>query len=225
MTLKADKLAEAPSRLAHELLLNTLEKLAEDDSDPELAQRVQRERAKLNGTATPVFGADQFEALRQGGKPRSAWRRRSILIACAVASMLAYLAFTSPEGLVVRSDGSVSGFLNVLREKVQGQSFWQQQLAKAQASLEWELAAPERRAELDRKVDSYRQAREEMYQRHPSLRPSAAEEHAEALRDEADRIEAAELERWLEDRRARRISELEAIVTVMMKNRDPVAAH
>ncbi len=225
MTLKADKQTEAPSRLAHELPLNTLEKLAEDDFDSELAQRVKRERAKLNGTSTPVFGVEQFEALKQAGKPHSAWRRRLMLTICGAVSLVAYLAFTSPDGFVVRSDGSVSGFFNVLREKVQGQSFWQQQLAKAQASLEWELAAPERRAELDRKMDSYRQAREEMYQRHPSLRPSAAEEHAEALRDEADRIEAAELERWLEERRVRRISELETILTVLMKNRDPVDGH
>lgn len=225
MTPKADKQTEAPSRLAHELLLNTLEKLAEDDLDPELAQRVKRERAKLNGTSMPVFGIEQFEALRQERKPRFVWWRRAMLTICAAAAMLAYLALTSPDGLVVRSDGSVSGFFNILREKIQGQSFWQQQLAKAQASLDWELAAPERRAELDRKIDIYRQAREEMYQRHPSLRPSAAEEHAEALRDEADRIEAAKLERWLEERRVRRISELEAIVKVLMKNRDPVAAH
>ncbi len=217
MESKTEAAKTRHSRSAHELLLNTLEKLAEDDSDPELAQRVQRERAKLNGTSAPVFGANQFETLKQGGKPRFAWRRRLILIVCAVASMLAYLAFTSPDGLVVRSDGSISGFFNVLREKIQGQSFWQQQHAKAQASLEWELAAPERRAELDRKMGTYRPAREEMYQRHPSLRPSAAEEHAEALRDEADRIEAAELERWLEERRVRRITELEAIVEVLKK--------
>lgn len=221
MTFKADKQTEAPSRLAHELLLNTLEKLAEDDFDPELAQRVKRERAKLNGTYTPAFGVEQFEALKQAGKPRSAWRRRSMLTICATASLLAYLAFTSPDGLVIRSDGSVSGFFNIIRERIQGEGFRQQQLAEAKAALAWELAAPERRAArkresaardrlLDQKID-------DMYQHHPSLRPSPAEEYAEALREEADRIEAAELDRRLEESRSRRITELEAIVEALKK--------
>lgn len=221
MESKTEATKTQHSRLAHELLLNTLEKLAEDDSDPELAQRVQRERAKLNDISTPVFGADQFEALKQWGKPRSAWRRRSILTVCAVASMLAYLAFTSPNGLVVRSDGSASGFFNVLRAKIQGQSFWQHQLAKAQASLDWELSAPERQAEFNRKFAlrsrSLDQTIEDMYQRHPSLRPSPAEQYAEALREEADRIEAAELDRRLEESRMTRIAELETIVDLLKK--------
>lgn len=220
MTCKTDKQAEVPSRLAHELLLNTLEKLAEDDSDPELAQRVQRERAKL-GISTPAFGVEQFEALKQEGKPRPAWQRRWTLTVCAAASMIAYLALTTPDGLAIRSDGSVSGFFNILREKVQGQSFWQQQLDEARAALDWELAAPERQAEFNRRSAlrsrSLDQTIEDMYQRHPSLRPSPAEQYAEALREEADRIEAAELDRRLEESRIRRIAELETIVDLLKK--------
>jgi len=202
-------------------LLNTLEKLAEDDADPELTQRVQRERARLNGVSTQHSEVEQLEALKQEGKPRSVWRRRSMLTACAAAAMLAYLALTPPGELVVRTDGSISGFFNSLREKIQGLSFWQQQLAEAKAALEWELASRERRAAYELQVATRNhlldQKMDDIYQRHPSLRPSTAEEYAETLREEADRIEAAELERWLEERRVRRITELEAIVDLLKK--------
>lgn len=222
MTPKPDANAKSqPSRLPQELMLKTLEKLAQDDSDEELARYVQGERARLKGCETQVFSAVQFEDSTQGRKPHSVWPRRFLLTACAAVSLLACLAFTSPDGLVVRSDGSVSGFFNILRERIQGQGFRQRQLAEAKAALEWELAAPERQAEreqelaarnrlLDQKID-------DMYQRHPSLRPSPAEEYAEALREEADRIEAAELDRRLEEIRGRRIAELEAIVELLKK--------
>jgi len=51
----------------------------------------------------------------------------------------------------------------------------------------------------------------------PSLRPSPAEERAEALRAEADSIEANEFDRWLEERRLGRMAELQDIIAILRR--------
>lgn len=94
-------------------------------------------------------------------------------------------------------------------------------MARANASLQWELAAPERKAERERlmaargaELDALA---EERYQRMPSLRQSPAEKRAEALRAEADSIEANEFDRWLEERRLEKLNELQDIIAFLKR--------
>ncbi len=68
MTLKADKQTEAPSRLAHELPLNTLEKLAEDDFDSELAQRVKRGARQAERHLHASFRRRAIRSVEASGK-------------------------------------------------------------------------------------------------------------------------------------------------------------
>jgi hypothetical protein len=56
-------------------------------------------------------------------------------LAAVCACFAAYLALSVPNGLVVRPDGSIDGAMNVLRQQIQLQKFWTQQLAQAQAEL------------------------------------------------------------------------------------------
>ena len=143
-------------------------------------------------------------------------KRLSFLAVFSLLATLIYLIASSPGGLVVSADGSIDGAANVVRSKLQGERFWHKQLLEAKIELEWKQSAPElqskrstRIAELEERT---KQLLEELYQRNPRARPSPAERKAEALRDEADRIEQDELEQWLEVNRLKRIAELQRIV-------------
>lgn len=130
-----------------------------------------------------------------------------------------YLFLSSPTTLVVGPDGDVNGLLNVLRQKIQGQHFWKEQLVKAKASLDWELAAPQREEERQRRMEKLSktvdQRFEETYRQHPQLRPSPSEEEAESLRAQADLIEEAETKQTMEKYRVSRITEIQHVVELL----------
>jgi hypothetical protein len=202
------------SRMARGLLLNTLDKLAADDSDLELSLYVQAGRDKLRNDLMPDKG-------QQKRKIRPTWLRHLTLTILATTSIPIYLALSSPYGIVIQSDGSILGLSNIIREKIQGNKFWRQQLATAQSVLDRELDANKRQVEFDKSIEANikrgNEIVENLYKSNPALRPSPAEQYAEALRDEADRVEAAELKRQLEESKIRRIVQLETIVGFLKK--------
>lgn len=129
---------------------------------------------------------------------------------------LIYLFASSPGRVVVNADESIDGFVNTVRSKLQGERFWRQQLLQAKLALEWKLSAPERQAKRNARIAEFEERTnrrlEELYQRNSTLRPSPANQKAEALRAEADSIENDELEKQMEAYRLRRIAELQQIV-------------
>lgn len=127
-----------------------------------------------------------------------------------------YLALSSPAGLVISAQGEINGIPNVARARLQGDRFWTEQLNEARSAFEWGQAAPERVAALNTRLAALQErsdkSMKEFYERNPKAMPSAAEQKAEALRDEADRIEEDELEQRVEKRRLVRIAELQNVV-------------
>jgi hypothetical protein len=125
---------------------------------------------------------------------------------------LAYVALSSPNEVVIDDRGRIDGFLNAARELIQGESFWEDQAHIAGRELQWELNEPSRMAELEREMhrldaDLDREM-SEFYQQYPDMRPTNAERRAQRMRDRADAIEQAELDRELERLRLARIAEL-----------------
>ncbi len=132
---------------------------------------------------------------------------------------MTYLFFSSPGKVVVNENGQISGVTNQAREVLHGKRFWKDQLREVVTELDWELGEPRRRAELDREFREmdreFDRTMEEMDQKYPDTRPSAAERHAEALRKRADDIEMAEMARFLEQIRLKRIAELRRIRSIV----------
>ena len=208
---------------AQAILLNVMEKLAQDDSDDDLKAYVVRERQRqLEGTPPPI--TDNREINRESKKGSISLRKRLLWAAGIVVMAYGYLFLSSPTMLVVGADGDVNGVLNVLRLKVQGQHFWNEQLVKAKASLDWELAAPQREEERQRRVEKLStrvdHRLEETYQQYPQLRPSPSEEEAESLRAQADLIEQAETKQTMEKYRVSRIEQIQHVVE-LLESRHP----
>lgn len=210
--------AKPASLEAQALLLNVMEKLAQDDSDEDLKAYVVRERQKqLEGTHLPI--TDNQEINRELRKGPTSLRKRLVWAAGIVAMAYGYLFLSSPTTLVVGPDGDVNGFLNVLRQKIQGQHFWKEQLVKAKASIYWELAAPQREEERQRRMEKLSktidQRLEETYRQYPQMRPSPSEEEAESLRAQADLIEEAETKQTMEKYRVSRIEKIQHVVELL----------
>jgi hypothetical protein len=130
-----------------------------------------------------------------------------------------YFLESSPEGIVVAADGNVKGYGNLIRSILQGDRFWRGQLTAAQKALVWELSAPERQARWEAKLEklgrTISQRQENLYQRKPMARPSVGEERAEALREEAERMEQDEMDQQLEYYRSKRIDNLKRTIQVL----------
>jgi hypothetical protein len=148
-------------------------------------------------------------------------RTRVLLLATVptVLALVGYLLVSSPGGVVVSAQGEVRGYVNVARSKVQGERFWREQLDTTRRRLAWELSAPEHRARRESLIEEIdqrtRERREDLYQRNPKARPSPSEERAEALRDEADRIEQAEFDQSFDSYRLNRIRHFREVIAVL----------
>jgi len=136
-----------------------------------------------------------------------------------IAAVLLYLYFSTPENVVVDEHGNINGFINNARELIQGKAFWKNQLSEVNFEIEWQLGKPQRMAELQHRMqimdEKEDQIMEEFDQKYPDMRPSEAERQAEALREMADQIEQQESERFFENLRIERISELRKILPVV----------
>lgn len=170
---------------------------------------------------------DSFErdGGKRGGYMRGTARRLTkklvLLLVIAAACIATYLGVSSPGRLVVMNNGRIDGVLNVVRSKLQAEKFWHEQLRLAERTLEWEESAPERRtiqnerlAELEKRAD---QRREQLYQRNILSRPSPAEQRAEELRREADKVEEEDFEVQLEQHRLKRILRLQQVIELIKR--------
>lgn len=144
----------------------------------------------------------------------------STKIAGALALLLViYVSFSSPGKVVITETGNITGIINTAREMAQGKTFWQSQLDAIIAEIGRLEARPAKAAKMNRDMENMRielqQGAEKMYRDYPSTRPSEAERQAEALRDKADSIEWAELDRMMEKGRLGRIASLQKIYALV----------
>lgn len=130
--------------------------------------------------------------------------------------LIVYLGFSSPHVLVIDDDVEPIGILNKYRSLVQGASFWENQLYILESELKKEMNAPLEMAKLQKELAELAAKNQEtIYQNFPQLRPSPAQQQANALRDWADAIERAEANAMLERMRVERIQSLEKKHTLL----------
>ncbi len=143
---------------------------------------------------------------------------RYLCIVVAVVLCVAYLYLSSLGKIAVDDSSKIVGLANQIRETLQGKGFWENQRLEVNKELALEIGEPKRNAELNREIkemdQEFDRVIEQMYRENPEMRPSASERKAEALRDQADAIEDAELDRelkqWLHEYlgKLRRIKQL-----------------
>lgn len=130
-----------------------------------------------------------------------------------------YVSFSSPGKVVITETGDITGITNIARKLVQGKSFWRQQLVAVTAELDKLYGEPAETAKLNQEMNSMlddaQREMEKMYQEYPETRPSEAERQAEVLRNKADSIEQAELDRTMDMYRLERIASLRKIYSLV----------
>lgn len=142
-----------------------------------------------------------------------------LIIGSGMLIFVAYLAMSSPKGVVVTEDGSVKGIQNVARAGLQGTKFWEQQSKAVLTKIAWLETQPERAAWVNARtaeLNAQAEARlQESYAKYPSIKPSEAQQRADKLREEADRIEQEELDAKLEQARLRKIQYLQRLIPII----------
>lgn len=119
------------------------------------------------------------------------WR---VLLA-GVAVVAAVWATWPSGGQINLSTCQPSGLFGPLSARLYGVTFWKAQLSYLRDA---EIGAHrligtlhKAQSDADRATDEARTSQDQIYRKHPSLAPSPAQEHAERLRRQADRIEGA----------------------------------
>lgn len=118
---------------------------------------------------------------------------------------------------MVNGTAEIKGVINKARAGLQGKGFWKDQLRTIKSELQWQLSEPQRESEKNME-ELYRELNKdlgEIYRKNPERRPSRAEHRAELLRERADQIEQAEIDREFEQMRKERIAELRKIRKVV----------
>jgi hypothetical protein len=143
------------------------------------------------------------------------WRPIATAGGFLLAVTLSVVALLPAGRVVLDSSCGAHGPVALFKSVAQGRMFWEEQLKHLDEQIAWQAAEPERQAQLDelkarmraeedRVVKEAQQEMERIYQQYPSLRPrpSAAEVTAQALRDQADALEQADLAATVERLRA-----------------------
>ena len=150
-------------------------------------------------------------------------RQRTLTFLSAIALALLYLWLISPGKVVVDVNGTIDGMQNDIREKLQAQRFWSTQYELAVRERDSLLGQPERERkilqEIERIGNEVDASLERVYRDNPGLRPSVPSSRAKELRDAADRIEQADLDRVLDGFRRKRIGELSRIISICDERR------
>jgi hypothetical protein len=143
-------------------------------------------------------------------------RNLKIIAIAVLISAIAYLWSTSPGKVVVKKNGEILGFHNIIRSELQGQKFWIVQGVLADKEYEALRRIPENHRkfladltayaiESNKIVDAYM---EDSYRRNPGSRPSPAAQKAEELREIADQLESDERSRVLDEKIKARMRDL-----------------
>lgn len=146
--------------------------------------------------------------------------KAALIMSSIGAAIFLYLAVSSPKGIVVSEKGDIEGILNIVRAEIQGNSFWKKQLQEVQDQIIWLDGQPERisrqNAKLARLEQKFEDSLQRAYEKYPKMRPSSAEQRADELRSEADKIEQEEYDEYIEQQRLKRIKKLQKLIPILI---------
>lgn len=148
--------------------------------------------------------------------------KRVVIAVAAFISLVIAVALSSPDKVVIDEILAISDPINHVRAFAQGERFWQTQRSLIEKELAWYAAAPEREEALSIATEKVQEAlkraetsMEKVYARMPESRPTPAQQEAKTLRRQADKIEAAETHRIIDDMTAKRVVRLRLILAAL----------
>jgi hypothetical protein len=133
-------------------------------------------------------------------------RAKPILLLLAVPVIALAVGFWPSGDLAITQECEPQDVLASFKAALQGDRFWSRQLQHLDKEVEWIHWLFEMRASSARGKNG---AVEELYTKYPKLRPSGAEEEADALRRRADAIDQIALEEKEKRVFGKRLAELE----------------
>ena len=124
------------------------------------------------------------------------------------------ILWLSEKNVAVDKNCRPDGFIAAVRAQIQGERFWSDQIE----NIDLRLKSSEKQARLIASMNSKLEAAsrdsdatiEKIYLKNPALRPSAAQQIADLLREQADQIESAESDKLLAEISAKNIQFLRA---------------
>jgi hypothetical protein len=151
-------------------------------------------------------------------------KRKAIAVIGGSAIAITITALLPSTELSINDSCQISGPIQKLKSGVQGQRYWTKQLQLLDEEVRYLEAQPERIRKVQQMVDEKtdealeknREFMEEIYLKHPELRPSPHQTMANELQKQADAIERAELLEKLEQLRTQRLMALKSCRPVIL---------
>jgi len=138
--------------------------------------------------------------------------RQILLLTIGVTALIALL--WPPQRLSVTESCNPDGTVSRVKALVQGRRWWRYQLGFLDLEIQRCKDEPARHARIRADVEALktqtRQTMEGLYKEHPELRPSPEQRAADELRAQADALEQAELEEFIEKARVKELEWLSA---------------
>lgn len=107
------------------------------------------------------------------------------------AMVISYIVFSSHDELALDEACQTTGTLATLRAKIQGNSFWQEQLELLSRKIQWLHDEPERQAKISEQIALVNEKVRAIKSEHSSKRSATpSQEHAEVLTQEADKLDS-----------------------------------
>ena len=107
---------------------------------------------------------------------------------------------SSPDGIAVDDKGNIEWVVDKVRASLQGEQFWRDQLSKVddriQSGENALIELPQIHSKHLKKRETAESSLEEFYSKHPDARPSETKHKANQLRNQADKLERQEGQKY-----------------------------
>ncbi len=138
-----------------------------------------------------------------------------------ILALTAYVTLSESDDIVVSEKAEINGLLGKLREKAQGERFWERQLSLVNSRIHVEENFPSKMADVKKRLNNIleesRNSMEQFYNENPKLKRSESQKLVESLRRQADEIERGERNAIIEEYRLKRIEHLKSTKKAIMK--------
>lgn len=139
--------------------------------------------------------------------------RTKLIVAGVGVAVFGWWATSPPTEIAFDDSCNPKGVQARISERLNTRTFWNNQLTAAEREVQNLQEEPAKQAQINKSTQDVQRiadaALEKFYMQHPELRPSAATQESQKLRDMADAIDAAQLDQQMEKYRLKRIAMLQ----------------
>lgn len=161
---------------------------------------------------------DRLKATSEGRPNRPPLRIdvSALVVPVALIAGAIWLCSADPGAVVVNEQGQITNKIDTLRERIQGKRFWQDQLRFIDAEFEWRQPQPVQSPPPVPPTQEWDHVIAKLHAEYPELKPSPTQQRINALREEADALEIAEIGRRFDEMNEQRVASLHRIRTLVV---------